>query len=77
MIKNVQYHVLRDYSAKGIDVDADVAGGMSQEARDNYIAFTCLLPVAAEGMLYCGVTAYNGDILGGFDLEQQAVGSLG
>ena len=36
-----------------------------------------LLPVAAEGMLYCGVTAYNGDILAGFDVGTKAFSSMG
>lgn len=77
MIKDVKYHVLRDFSGKDIDVDSQSTEGMSPAFRDNYIAFTCLLPVESERALYCGVTAYNGDILAGFDVESKTFRSMG
>lgn len=76
MIKNVQYHVWRDYAGEGIDVDSETAEGMSPARRENYVAFTCLLAAPREGMLYCGVTAYNNDILAVFDPQKKAFRSL-
>lgn len=77
MITDVKYHVLRDYQGDPIDVDADEAGAMSEDMRENYVAFTCLLEAPEEGTLYCGVTAFNGDILAGFDVEKKCFRSMG
>jgi hypothetical protein len=77
MLGNVRYHVLRDYNKQKINVDSQQRQGMSQEMRDNYIAFTCLLAAPEEGVVYCGVTAYNNDILHTFDLQEKVFRTLG
>jgi len=77
MLKNVRYHVLRDYAGQEIDVDAVRRDRMSPAFRDHYVAFTCLLPAPDEGVLYCGVTAYNNDVLHVFDPAAKTFRSLG
>jgi len=76
MVKRVRYHILRDYQKETVDVDADAGKAMSEELRQNYIAFTSLLPAEDEGVLYCGVTSWVNDILYAFDLETRAFRSL-
>jgi hypothetical protein len=73
MIGRVTHHVLRDIKAK------EVGGGheQTQEFKDNYIAFTCLLANPNDGLLYCGVTAFNNDILHVFDPGTGRFQSLG
>ena len=77
MLRNVRYHVLRDYRRGEINVDEQATEGISQHMRDNYVAFTCLLAAPDEGLLYCGTTAYNNDILHAFDLEKKTFRTLG
>jgi len=76
-VKNVRYHILRDYNKEKVIVDDRSADGISPEMRENYVAFTCLLAVPDEGIVYCGITAYNGDILHAFDPETKKFRSLG
>jgi len=75
MIKRVRYHVLRDIKGKAIDVDQQ--HGHSPEFIANYVAFTCLLANPNDGMLYCGVTAFDNDILHVFDPDAGRFRSLG
>ncbi|MGD0110430.1 MAG: hypothetical protein ABSD48_01035 [Armatimonadota bacterium] len=75
MITRVRYHVLRDIKGKSINVNEQREHG--QEFKDNYIAFTCLLAHPKDGLLYCGVTAFNTDVLHAFDPEAKAFRSLG
>jgi hypothetical protein len=75
MIERVTHHILRD--VRGSNTNVDDAHGHTQEFRDNYIAFTCLLANSTDGLLYCGVTAYNNDILHVFDPETKQFRSLG
>jgi len=60
MIKHVRHHILKDIKGKGIRIDEQ--GEHSQEFKDSYVAFTCLLANPNDGLLYCGVTAFNTDI---------------
>ena len=76
MIKHVRHHVLRDTAGKDIDVD-DSRANRDDHFKENYVAFTCLLPNPADSLLYCGVTAYNNDILCAFEPESRAFRSLG
>jgi hypothetical protein len=75
MIKHVTHHILRDI--KGRDIDVDAPHAHSPEFRDHYVAFTCLLANPNDGLLYCGVTAFNNDILHVFDPETKRFRSLG
>ena len=75
MIKRVRYHVLRDITKKDIAVDSGETRG--DEFRENYVAFTCLLANPNDGLLYCGVTAFNNDILHVFDPGSKTFRSLG
>ena len=77
MLRNVRYHVLRDCPVSNMDVDRVSDREMPQEWIDNHVAFTCFLPAPDEGVLYCGVTAFNNDILHAFDLEKKTFTSLG
>ncbi len=64
-IKRVRHHVLRDIrSAERLTDATDFQG--NAELRNNYVSFTCLL-AHPDGKLYCGVTAFNTDILHRFD----------
>jgi hypothetical protein len=74
MITRVHYHILRDLAGKNINVDEHQE--RTQEFRDNYVAFTCLLANPNDGLLYCGVTAYNMDILHVFDPAAKTFRSL-
>lgn len=76
-IKKICHYVLRDYRAHVVDVDAD----RNQEANDkdrfnNYVAFVSLLHHAKQKKIYCGLTAYNTDILATFDLKKKTLQSL-
>ncbi len=74
MIKRVTHHLLRDIKGRGLSEEQHAH---SQEFRDHYIAFTCLLANPNDGLLYCGVTAFNNDILHVFDPEGKRFRSLG
>ena len=75
MIRNVRYHVLRDYAGRDIDVDA--GDKRRDEAfKSHYVAFTSLLS-HPDGLLYCGVTAFDNEILWVFDPEDGTFRSLG
>jgi len=75
-LRHVRYHVLRDIVAEGVDVD-DSRAKRDDHFMENYIAFTCLLANPNDGLLYCGVTAFNQDILHTFDPEGKTFRSLG
>jgi hypothetical protein len=74
MIKRVTHHVLRDIKGKGINVDSGEA--RDAEFKENYIAFTCLLANPNDGLLYCGITAFNSNILHVFDPVSKTFRSL-
>ncbi len=77
-IESVRYHVLRNYDKKkNIAVDGMSADRVQAEMRENLVAFTCLLASPSEGVLYCGITAFNNDILHAFDLGTGKFRSLG
>jgi hypothetical protein len=64
-IKRVRHYILRDYRSKERLTDAvDLHG--DAEFRNNHVAFTCLL-AHPDGKVYCGITAFNTDILHRFD----------
>lgn len=70
-LKQVRYHILRDYRAH-VGSDLSVADPkMKAEQFANSIAFVCLLWHPQEQRLYCGLTAYNGDVLAKFDPAAQ------
>jgi hypothetical protein len=75
MIKHVRHHVLRDIRRK--DVSAGSAEARDEEFSANQVAFTCLLANPNDGLLYCGITAFNNDILHVFDPASKAFRSLG
>lgn len=64
-------HILRDYSMVDAPMESDEtgAGGVSEQRRSNYVAFTCLLYSEADATLYCGITAYDADIFYKFDTQ--------
>lgn len=74
-IKRVRHYVLRDYRT---DEHLSDASDFDRDAyrRDHYVAFTCLLP-HPDGKLYCGITAFNTDILHRFDPATKQFESLG
>jgi len=76
-LRNVSYHVLRDFDKQKADAERTPAGGMPQEMIDNYIAFTSLLWVPDDSLLYCGVLSYCNDIVHAFDVESKTFRSLG
>ncbi len=73
-IKRVRHYVLRDYRTREHLSDA-TDFQRDAERRENYVAFTCLLP-HPDGRLYCGITAFNNDILHRFDPEMKRFESL-
>jgi len=71
-------HILRDFSMKHAPMESDESGAdLDAERRRNYVAFTCLLYSQDDGMLYCGITAYDADIFYKFDLQTLQWTSLG
>lgn len=77
MIKRVQHYILRDYRASTKMTDeAEAAQADEKDKFENYVAFTSLLWHPGERKLYCGITAYNTDILHRFDPETKQFESL-
>ncbi len=62
-------HILRDWKREAAGAQSDEFGRakMDEYRRRNYVAFTCLLYNRVDGMLYCGITAYDADIFYKFD----------
>ncbi|MAE65383.1 MAG: hypothetical protein CMJ18_14015 [Phycisphaeraceae bacterium] len=77
MIKHVTHYVLRDYQCDepSTDLFEMPTRESAPEYFDNNIAFTCLLP-HPDGKLYCGLTAWNTDILYRFDPKSKQFESL-
>lgn len=75
-IKEVRSHVLRNYTLPDDQTDLADAPAPGTEAFDNAIAFVSLLYHPADGQVYCGLTAYNTDILYRFDPEASKFESL-
>ena len=66
-IKTVRHYILRDYrGAVGADMTGAVSG-MDRNMFENYVAFVSLLYHPREERLYCGLTAYNSNILAKFN----------
>lgn len=68
MISRVRHYVLRDSKPS--------TGPDDKVAFENHIAFTSLLFHPGDGKLYCGITAYNTDILYRFDPVAKSFESL-
>lgn len=75
-VSRVRHYILRDF--RGQDLNVDELGGMSrsQRLRDHLVAFTSLLFHPGDGKLYCGITAFNNDILHRFDPQTKQFESL-
>jgi hypothetical protein len=66
-IKTVRHYVLRDYRG-AVTADMTSGGsGMDRNMFENYVAFVSLLYHPAEQRLYCGVTAFDCNILARFN----------
>lgn len=74
-LKRVKHHVLRDFSGEDLRLD-DLGGNRRQVLRDNLVAFTSLLHHPGDGQLYCGITAFNNDIMVRFDPDAKRFESL-
>ena len=72
MISDVKYHVLRNFKSELNLADLSEAPDplKHKDFFENYVAFTDLLPNPHDGKLYCGITAYNTDIMHRFDRIQ-------
>lgn len=67
-IRKTSHYVLRDFQGKMESDAAGIAAADLQQIQFNqYVAFVCLLFHPQEQKLYCGLTAYNGDVLAKFD----------
>jgi len=79
MITQVRHYVLRDFRPEKADLSDLTAAPTprtSKEMFENHIAFVSLLFNPNDGKLYCGLTAYNTDILYRFDPENKQFESL-
>jgi hypothetical protein len=78
-IKSVKRHILRDAKSKRQVIDTsllNVNDAESQEIMMNRISFTCLL-AHPDGYIYCGITAFKGDIFWRFDPKTGEFTDLG
>jgi len=62
-LRNVKHHVLRDFKQEYIE---DV-NRLSEEQKKDMVQFTCFLYNPNDKQLYCGVTAFDGEIFWRFD----------
>ncbi|MBH05768.1 MAG: hypothetical protein CMJ20_05550 [Phycisphaeraceae bacterium] len=78
MIKNIKHYILRDHQSDIVlsDMYELPTRESHPEIFDDNIAFVCLLPHPGDGKLYCGLTAYNTDVLYRFDTESKEFESL-
>ena len=62
-------HILRDITAGHDELGADEYAGTvaDEDLLRNRVAFTCLYYQPVDGLLYCGITAYDADIFYTFD----------
>jgi hypothetical protein len=78
-IKSVKHHILRDAKSKREVIDTSLMNpddAVDQEIRNNRISFTCLL-AHPDGYIYCGITAFKGDIFWRFDPRTGKFADLG
>jgi len=64
-ISQVRHYILRDLKKDGAYIE-DISK-MTEDQRQNLIAFTCLLHHPKDNGIYCGITAFDGEILWRFD----------
>ena len=78
MIKHVKHYILRDCRSNENRTDAFEFPTRERQPDlfDNNVAFTSLLSHPGDGMLYCGLTAWNTDILYRFDPSSKEFESL-
>ncbi len=78
MATTVKAHILRDYDKHhGPAGDQFGAEGVAEERLHNAVAFTSLLYNQADGLVYCGITAYDADIFYTFNPQTGEFTSLG
>ena len=76
-IRTVRYHVLRDTQDRSHVTDLNVPSATSaSDLARNRVAFTTLL-MHGDGKLYCGLTAFDNDILARVDLKTRTFEGLG
>jgi len=76
-IRTVRYHVLRDTQDRSHVTDLNVPSATSaSDLARNRVAFTTLL-MHGDGKLYCGLTAFDNDILARFDPRTRTFEGLG
>ena len=76
-IRKSKHYILRDYQSKTSMTDeAEAVTAADKDKFENAVAFVSLLPHPGDGKLYCGLTAYNNDILYRFDPESKEFESL-
>ena len=77
MIKTVRHYILRDYRTSArLSDETEAAAADDRQKYENMVAFTSLLFHPGDGELYCGLTAYNNDILYRFDPDAKAFEGL-
>jgi hypothetical protein len=72
-IRKVTHHILRDIKSGGYIEDTS---RMTDEQRRNLVAFTCLLYHPHDGGIYCGITAFDGEIFWRYDPAAKSFISL-
>jgi len=78
MSMTVKAHILRDYRTDDApQTDQFGEEGVDEQRLHNRVAFTSLLYNPADGLVYCGITAYDADILYTFDPQTLEFTSLG
>jgi len=71
-IEHVRHHILRDIKTTHASDIAAAGPGMSPDFRENHTAFVCLLYHPQEQRLYCGLTAFDGNVLAKFNPATRA-----
>ena len=76
---NVKAHIMRDVKPRDQSLGGDTFAGRIEDddVFHNRIAFTSLLYDPNDGLIYCGITAYDNDILHTFDPNTAQFRSLG
>lgn len=76
---NVKAHIMRDVKSRDQSLGVDTFAGKIEDddVFHNRIAFTSLLYNPNDGLIYCGITAYDNDILHTFDPNTGEFRSLG
>ncbi|MAE61517.1 MAG: hypothetical protein CMJ49_09200 [Planctomycetaceae bacterium] len=66
-IASVKRHVFRDYKGRMESDAASVESNAEDDRLQNYTAFCCLLYHPQEDRLFCGMTAFDSNVLAKFD----------